>query len=107
MPVETIYGSSDGLPIDTRIAWGRDCEYVQVATLHDQGAKAILAVVNSWLENAGKPVIDVEDLIVGLAGSEVAAAFDGWHCTLTKRSDVNAMIAALRRARDHAFGRDE
>jgi hypothetical protein len=108
MPAETIHG--DALPIDVRISWGAALECVQVATVHDEGTRNTLVMVNEWLEAAKMPTIDYTELQSKLAGSRfdgAMASFDGWHATLNERSKVNRMIAVLRRARDHSFGKDE
>lgn len=108
MPAETIHG--DGMPIDVRISWGAASENVQVASLHDRGAESLIAIVNEWLKAAEMPPIDYVLLQMKLSGTQfdgAPAAFDGWHATLSERSKVNKMIAVLRRARDHAFGKDE
>ena len=108
MPSETIHGST--MPIDVTIAWGAGAEHVQVASVHDDGAKAMIVIVNQWLEAAGIPTIDYPMLQVKLAGSQfdgAPASFGGWHATFTQRHQVNRAIAVLRRARDHAFGKDE
>lgn len=108
MPAETIHG--DTLPIDVKVAWGAALESVQVASLHDGGAKPMIAIINEWLTAAGLPIIDYAELQSKLAGSQfdgAMASFDGWYATFTERSKVNRMIAVLRRARDHAFGKDE
>lgn len=110
MPAETIHGDSNGLPIDVRISWGRGCNYVQVASMHDQGFEAMATIINEWLEAADMPQIDVAMLRQRLAGSKFEAAplmFDGWHATFGERAAINKMIATLRRARDNAFGKDE
>lgn len=108
MPAETIHG--DAMPIDVRISWGAALECVQVASLHDQGTRSALVMVNEWLEAAKMPTIDYAELQSKLAGTQfdgAMASFDGWHATFNERSKVNRMIAVLRRARDHAFGKDE
>jgi hypothetical protein len=108
MPKETIHG--DSMPIDVEIAWGAGSEYVQVASVHDEGARSMIAIVNEWLEAAGMNVIDYPMLQVKLTGTQFEgspAVFGGWHATLNDRAKVNRMIAVLRRARDHAFGKDE
>lgn len=108
MPAETIHG--DSMPIDVRISWGAAGEYIQVATVHDEGTRNMLTIVNQWLETAKMPIIDYAELQSKLAGSQfdgAMASFDGWHATFDERSKVNRMIAVLRRARDHAFGKDE
>lgn len=61
------------------VHWGRDAEYVQVAT-------TLLDSVS------GSPVV-----------WEVSG---GWFVDLDRRS-INDLIRHLRRARDQAFGRDE
>lgn len=56
------------------------------------------------------PIIDYAELQSKLAGTQFDGAlvvFDGWHATFNERAKVNRMIAVLRRARDHAFGKDE
>ena len=108
MPTETIHGST--MPIDVKVLWGAASEHVQVASLHDQGTRNMLVVINEWLTAADMPTIDYGQLQAKLAGSQfdgAMASFDGWHATFTERSQVNRMIAVLRRARDHAFGKDE
>lgn len=108
MPKETIHGSS--MPIDIEVSWGAAAEHVQVASVHDEGARAMITIVNQWLDAAGMQQIDFPMLQVKLAGSQfdgAPAAFGGWHATFDERSQVNRMIAVLRRARDHAFGKDE
>lgn len=67
-------------------------------------------MVNEWLKVADMPTIDYAELQSKLGGTKfdgAMASFDGWHATLSERSKVNRMIAVLRRARDHAFGKDE
>jgi len=108
MPAETIHG--DGMPIDVKILWGAGSEYVQVAAVHDEGTRSMLVVVNQWLEAAKMPPIDYAELPSKLVGSQfdgAMASYDGWHATFNERAKVNRMIAVLRRARDHAFGKDE
>lgn len=108
MPAETIHG--DSMPIDVRVSWGAAMECVQVATVHDEGTRNMLVIVNEWLEAAQMPTIDYAQLQSKLAGTRfdgALASFDGWHATFNERSKVNRMIAVLRRARDHAFGKDE
>ena len=108
MPAETIHG--DGMPMDVRISWGASSEYVQVASVHDEGTRSMLVMVNQWLEAAQMPTIDYAQLQSKLVGTQfdgALASFDGWHATFNERSKVNKMIAVLRRARDHAFGKDE
>lgn len=108
MPAETIHG--DGMPLDVRISWGAGSEYVQVASLHDRGTHNMFVIVNEWLEAAAMPRIDYAELQSKLGGTKfdgAMASFDGWHATFSERSKVNRMIAVLRRARDHAFGKDE
>lgn len=108
MPRETIHGAA--MPIDVEVAWGAAAEHVQIASVHNDGAKAMILIVNQWLDAAGMPQIDYPMLQVKLMGSQfdgAPAAFCGWHATFDERSKVNRMIAVLRRARDHAFGKDE
>jgi len=108
MPRETIHG--DAMPIDVEIAWGAGSEYVQVASVHDEGTRSMIAIVNEWLIAANMDTIDYATLQSKLVGSQfdgAMATFNGWHATLNDRAKVNRMIAVLRRARDHAFGKDE
>lgn len=108
MPTETIHG--DDMPMDVKISWGAGSEYVQVASVHDDGTRNMLVIVNQWLEAAKMPTIDYAELQAKLVGSQfdgAMASFDGWHATFSERSKINRMIAVLRRARDHAFGKDE
>jgi len=61
----------------TEVHWGRDKEYVQVATLADESPH----------EFEGD-------------------AMQGWYCDLDRKG-INDLIRNLRKARDQAFGRDE
>lgn len=107
MPAETFYDQVG--PFDVRISWGQgNC--VQVATRHKDGMRAIVDIVNGWLEAAGRPAIDADELRKAVEEKTLnMPAFDGWHATFTssERSAVNAMIATLRKGRDQAFGKDE
>lgn len=109
MPRETICGQT--MPIDIEVAWGARSEYVQIGSVHNEGQTAGFIIINEWLAKAGMPVIDVAELRRKLDEHDSTRAVfsvpHGWHATFTERSDVNRMIAVLRRARDHAFGKDE
>jgi len=105
MPAETIHGSFG--PSDVRIAWGADSGQIQVASLMQNGMDVVIHMVNEWLNEAGSSPIDPAGLRTALNAKGILPTFDGWHVTLEHRSEVNRMIAVLRRARDHAFGKDE
>ena len=109
MPAETVYGTNT--PIDVRVSWGRDCGSVQVATLHKDGGRVIVDVVNGWLEAAGRPRIDFDELTKAVRDAQTTVggeiAFDGMHASLDDRRSVNDLIRNLKHARDGAFGRDE
>lgn len=108
MPTELIYG--DAMPIDVHVLWGAASEHVQIASVHEEGAKPAIIMVNEWLTAAGMPTIDYAELQSKLVGSQFeqsAASFTGWYATLHDRAKVNRLIAVLRRARDHSFGKDE
>lgn len=104
MPNETI--EQDDSPFNVRVAWGKDQNVVQVATLchgAPNGAERITNYVNQWLENAGMPLVDYEALARRI---ENPPYFDGFHASLRDRRLVNDLIFLLRKARDGAFGRD-
>lgn len=108
MPTELIHG--DSMPIDVHILWGAAAEHVQIGSVHEEGVKPAIIMVNEWLAAAEMPTIDYAELQTKLAGTSfdgATAAFNGWYATLGNRSKVNRLIAVLRRARDHAFGKDE
>lgn len=105
MPSERIHGAN--MPADVRIAWGADSGQIQVASVVENGMDRIINIVNEWLSEAGSTPINTEELRQALYAKGHLPAFDGWHVTLEHRFDVNRMIAVLRRARDHAFGKDE
>lgn len=109
MPAETIHGINT--PIDTRVSWGLDCGYVQIATLHKDGGRVIVGYVSDWLEAAGRPRIDWDELVKAVRESQTdtggAIAFDGMHASLDHRSSINDLIRVLRKSRDQAFGKDE
>ena len=109
MPRETIHGN--GMPIDVEVAWSGAGEYVQVASVHTEGHKPAFVIINEWLQAAEMPTIDVEALRLKMESQpQTSGSFavpHGWHATFENRRDINRMIAVLRRARDHAFGKDE
>lgn len=109
MPRETIHGAA--MPIDVEIAWGSDCEYVQVGSVHNDGSKAAITIINEWLEKVGAPQVNVEQMRLDLERHPetkgVFAVPHGWHATFSDRRAVNKLIEVLRRARDHAFGKDQ
>jgi hypothetical protein len=101
-----------------RLSWGHDCAYVQVASLFDpkHGADVIIQTVNEWLKAAGLNEVpgreELDKLITERAEPDSIAAqmgigFEGFHVSLDYRSSVNELIAAARKSRDQAFGRDE
>lgn len=104
MPSEKIYDSNS--MFDVEVAWGRDCAYVQVATVLDgeAGAERIVRYVNEWLTAAGQPPINFDSVRRLI---EDKPSFTGWHAQLNDRRQVNDLIRVLKRARDAAFGRDE
>lgn len=105
MPNEKI--SQADVPYDVRVAWGRDCNEVQVATVcesNPSGAERITTIINGWLENADLPQVDYPALAQRIHNPPY---FDGWHVLLRDRHAVNDLIRLLRKARDQAFGRDE
>lgn len=105
MPAETFYDQAG--PFDVRISWGQgDC--VQIATRHKEGMWGIIDIVNGWLRATGEKEIDAEALRDKLLAADVMPEFTGWHATFTseQRRDINAMIEALRKGRDQAFGKD-
>ena len=106
MPRETIYGS--GAPINVSVAWGNN-ETVQVATIHDRDddARAMLRIVNDWLDAADMEKVDINELVARLDRKGTPARFDGWHATLDDWPGVNRLIKVLKRARDQAFGSPE
>lgn len=105
MPAETIHG--DNGKIDVRIAWGATTQCVQVSSQRpDEGFEFVMTMVNRWLIEAGMEAINCTKLRQRLP-REKQPYFDGWHATFEGRAKVNRMIAVLRRARDHAFGKDE
>jgi len=65
------------MPIDIVIQWGAAEEHVQVASIHREPLP------------------------------ELPANAAGWYATFCDRRSINRMIFVLRRARDHAFGKDE
>jgi len=105
MPSEVIYGS--GGDVDIRVSWGSDeSQTVQVVT---QAAKRpdkdpterLIGIVNSWLEDAKMPQIDLAELREKLP---FEPSFDGWWALLSNWGECNRMIKVLQRARDRAFG---
>lgn len=109
MPAETIHGGG-GVPVDIKVLWGAGCEYVQVAAVHENGTRTVIDMVNEWLVAAKMPTIDYYQLVKALVeGGDIhdRPEFRGWYATIDDRAGVNRMIAVLRRARDHAFGKDE
>jgi hypothetical protein len=111
MPRELI--SQPGCPFDVSVAWGKDQEEVQVATLCEgipTGFECVMKMVNEWLADAGMPPVDAEELKENFSsakGGQFTPGFSGWTVSLSNRSLVNRLIRVLRRARDDAMGRDE
>lgn len=122
MPAEKI--QTPGRPGETdrphlRIAWGHDCQYVQIASLFDakQGADFIIGTVNEWLKAAGLDEIpgreELERLIAAHTPDpdalvrQFGIGFEGFHMTLEQRHAANRLIKVMRDARNDAWGRDE
>lgn len=103
MPAETIHGMKT-VPVDIRIAWGADCEYVEVAAIREDSTTEILKQVLEYLVSI--EVIDGND-VEAVLDRPKNFYFDGWHALLSERSSLNRMIHVLKRARDNAFGKDE
>lgn len=104
MPRETI--SLDDYPFDVVVGWGNSQNQVQVATVaggSPNGAERIVECVNQWLENAGMPLVNYEELRRRINNPPY---FEGWYASLTDRRAVNDLIRLLQRARDGAFGKD-
>ena len=90
MPSERMQTKGDPA-IDVRVAWSRDCEYVQLAVISQDPdkAKAMAKGIADQLETRGDQFVD-----------------SGWHAGLD-RDGLNQLIKTVRRARDQAYGKDE
>lgn len=87
-----------------KVCWGRDSEYVQVASL-----ETVQDPDNPYrrLQNCLGERYTIVDSGKSDSDQGYSRHFDGWYMTLETRSQVNDLIRTLRRARDQAFGRDE
>lgn len=106
MPKEII---RDPISSDFRIetSWGRHGGCVQVATVATDGDRRTLSMLNEVLADVDLPELDADDLMKRALRRRTPQTFTGWHVTITDREQINELIRQLRRARDHAFGRDE
>lgn len=110
MPREAVPGEGGAF----EIGWGRDTNTIEVVTSAGyDGARRVVATVNEWLNLAGLPPVDLDELGKKMAelGADptvpsVAPYFSGFHVHLGERRAVNDLIRHLQRARDMAFGRD-
>lgn len=105
--VETIPSKVMSVGID--VWWGRDSGHIMVGSSYgdsDDGSRAILAWVNSWLFGLEKPLIELTDEEFDDIPALEVGGFMGFVSTLD-RDGVNHLIRTLRKARDAAFGKDE
>lgn len=91
------------------VAWGRDAQYLQVATeVADWQSRPgafydpVVPDLNTTTTTAPSPNITWLATPPGMS----PVAKQGWYVNLN-RYQVNELIRILRRARDQAFGRDE
>jgi hypothetical protein len=95
------------------VRWGREQEFVQVATVADgtpDGSyRAIVDELFALLEDPSRDQSGDAEILEGLRerlSLGDGADSHGWFCDLDRRG-INELIRHLRRARDQAFGRDE
>lgn len=106
MPSDIVYGPNS---IHTKVSWGSNEEgVVQITTMAVKNGEPgseptdrLLKIVNDWLETAGMPLIDVDDLRARLPFEPY---FDGWVAVLDEWGQCNRLIKILKRARDRQFG---
>lgn len=113
MAREVIYGK-DGF--DVVVTWGRDQEYVQVASVAKDASVRLWRAVNQALADVGMPEIDVDEFqrrarekydVGGAEDSFYSPFYEGWYVTIESRRALNSLISVLKRARNHAMGADE
>lgn len=116
MPAVKIKSSTHEKGAYARVAWGKDAEDVQLLSGfdHEEGADAILSIVNEWLKAAGLEQIPGREELNKLIFKDAPAdaipkgiGFDGFHVFFHDRRDVNDLIRALKRGRDDSMGKDE
>jgi hypothetical protein len=88
-------------------SWGRNDGCVQIATTHADADRTTVDMLNELLEEVGMPKVDWPELQRRAREKKLPTFFNGWHVTITDRDRLNELIRIVRRARDHAFGRDE
>lgn len=106
MPKEIV---NDPVMKDFRIetSWGRNGSCVQVATVSTDSDRRTIAMLNEVFAQVGMPTVDFEQFHRLARKLRLLPVSLGWHVTITDRGEINELIRQLRRARDHAFGRDE
>lgn len=86
------------------VNWGRDDDFVSITpTLTDRG---LFVEVNKVLKTLGKPLITEKEWSSSYGGFG-SRSFGLPYVGFNKRRGVNKLISILKRARDHAFGKDE
>jgi len=94
---------TDDKDFTVELTWLRDGEYVQVAVLATDGVERLLAI----LAKAGLKLVDAQTGKEPESERLAGVGFNGYHATLTQRSQLNRVIRVGRASRDQAFGRDE
>lgn len=101
---QTPYGDDDPGRTVAEISWGRESGHVQIVTRRthvSDGGDYVPPEIAQWFGDDG--LVDPTRIE---PGSMHISMLHGWWCDLDRRG-INDLIRLLRRARDHAYGKDE